>query len=590
MATFTTATATGATEGGGEGGGATRAGSGTDVGAPNAGRLLDWVDRYRFPLFAAVALVYLAGFNGVWRVSKDSALFMALGRSIARGEGFTYLGEPHNWVEPGLPYLIGWSFRLFGEDVYWPILLAILLSGAAALGATFGTVRLYAGRPTAVLVTLLLALWETFYRYAYHVFTDMPFLMAVMMFLLGYELLVGPRPPPAAPAARRARLSRGAAGWLLILAAAPLLCVFRPAVLTFLGALAAATAWKLYRGPYRLRHLLILLVAASVFIGFRQADPRRRTADQPVYREARLKGLVTERLGFAVRRTLTDNLPALVSEHLPEAVFTTEIGPVADEVASVAVMAAGVLLLRRRALWGLWVGATLAQMMFWLPRERYFLPILPLLILGLWEALVWLDRAVPGRRGALVFWPLLLALAVANTVGVGWFIAQQRARPLPGNLRDDNEVRGVLEMASLIRTHAGDGDVVIADAARMLHYFSGEMVVAPLRTVLPPTPREQRFVEDKLRRYRAFLAVLSNNAREDHEVTDLVARLGLRRGELLGTAERGEWRGRVQTPLRLYRLVPGGPADSRPSASAQPAASRPSATEDAPAGAPSGAP
>jgi hypothetical protein len=67
--------------------------------SPHAARLLAWADRHRWWLFGAAALLYVAGFNGQWRVSPDSALYASLGRSLAEGLGYTYQGEHHKWVE-----------------------------------------------------------------------------------------------------------------------------------------------------------------------------------------------------------------------------------------------------------------------------------------------------------------------------------------------------------------------------------------------------------------------------------------------------------------------------------------------------------
>src|SRR5687768_7006933 len=86
---------------------------------PLSARLMAWADRNRWWLFAGVALLYLAGFNGQWRVSPDSALYASLGRNLAEGRGYTYQGEHHKWVEPALPYLIAGSFRVFGPDAFW---------------------------------------------------------------------------------------------------------------------------------------------------------------------------------------------------------------------------------------------------------------------------------------------------------------------------------------------------------------------------------------------------------------------------------------------------------------------------------------
>jgi hypothetical protein len=160
-------------------------------------RLLAWADRHRWWLFGFVAVLYVGGFNGQWRVSPDSALYASLGRSLAEGQGYTYQGEHHKWVEPALPYVISFGFRLFGPDAFWPTMIVLLLTAFAALALFYRLMTLHAGRPTAVVLTTLLAVNESFYRYPFHLFTDTPFLVGVLLFLLGYEVVLQNRVGPA---------------------------------------------------------------------------------------------------------------------------------------------------------------------------------------------------------------------------------------------------------------------------------------------------------------------------------------------------------------------------------------------------------
>ena len=168
---------------------------------PLSTRLLEWADRWRAWLFAAVVIVYAVSITGRWRVAPDSALSMSLGRSLAEGQGFTYHGKPHDWVEPGLPYVVAASFKLFGVENYPPLTFFTLACGVVSLALIYWIVKLYAGRPTAVMITLPLAICETFYRYCFQIVTDMPFLVGLFAVLLGYERLVG-NPPVARTSGR----------------------------------------------------------------------------------------------------------------------------------------------------------------------------------------------------------------------------------------------------------------------------------------------------------------------------------------------------------------------------------------------------
>src|SRR5687767_15127646 len=155
-----------------------------------AERLLAWVDRQRRVLFAVLLVSYLWGFNGQWRVEPDSALYLVIGRNLAEGDGLTYHGKPHNLAFPGLPALIAGTLKLFGTDNLVAAHAVMLLVALCALGLTYRLFLLHADRPTAVAVTLLLGFSRTFYRYAFELMSDMPFLLGVLAFLVGYESLV----------------------------------------------------------------------------------------------------------------------------------------------------------------------------------------------------------------------------------------------------------------------------------------------------------------------------------------------------------------------------------------------------------------
>ena len=68
--------------------------------------VLTCADRCRRWLFAGLVSIYVAGFNGLWRMQPDAALYLSLGRNLVEGKGYTYLGQPHHLVYPGWPWLI----------------------------------------------------------------------------------------------------------------------------------------------------------------------------------------------------------------------------------------------------------------------------------------------------------------------------------------------------------------------------------------------------------------------------------------------------------------------------------------------------
>lgn len=514
-----------------------------------AGRVLAWVDRCRGWLLVTIVVLYAAGFTGRWRVAPDTALSMSLGRNLAEGNGFVYHGVKHNWFEPGLPLVIAGSFRLFGHDQYAAILAFMLACSLAALLLTYRLVLRHADRPTAVLVTVLTAVCETCLRYGFQVVTDTPFLVALLVYLIGYERLVGDE--------RRDRLRW--LGWPMLAAAVFLMALFRPTSITFVGAVALATAWHVLRGPGRLRHALIGALTVACLFAFRAVDPRRDSAAQPVAREQRLSDLLTTQRAFFLQRIVTETAPAFVEEILPEAVFGTEIAPGLDTLLSVAVMAAGLALARRRVLWGAWVAATFFQCMVWLPRERYILPVLPLLVYGLWLGAAWLSsrpRLSP-RATSITLAGLLVLFVGPNLVYDLMFLVEQRHVGINRAGEGDPHVAAVREMAMVIRDRVGEQDVVFATAHRELSYFSRRRVEgSPWSYRWPRTEREEREFFERMRSVPAMYVVLPDTTAKPH-IADLLGQLSMRTGEALATVERpAERDGRPVAPFTLHRLEP----------------------------------
>jgi hypothetical protein len=446
-------------------------------------RFLAWLDRRRWWAFALIALAMAAAYNGQWRVNPDSALYAELGRNLAEGHGFTYHGEPHNWVEPGLPYAIAFSFRHFGVDNFHPLMLAMLSCSIAALGLTYALFTLHAGRPVAVLVVILLGVSETFFRYGYHLFTDMPFLVAVVAFLVGYELIVWGR--------------RAVIAWPLVVGSIVLMVMVRPAVISFVGAVGLACAWHVVRGPGRVRHIILGFFVLACVVGVKRIDPRRGAAPGgETKRETMLKSLLGERLGFTIKRTFTQHLPMMLEETTTEAVFGTRLGPGLSSVVSVGVVAAGLLLVRRRVLWAAWVAATVAQMAIWLPRERYFLPILPLLLFALWDAGTWIAKRRPRLRAITLV--IVGLLVVPNVVYIVKFILEQRRTPFLATF-DKGEKLRTIAMAKRLHDAVPPQATVIADLGRELSYYSRRKVDAPITAQrMPPTDADFERERDKL--------------------------------------------------------------------------------------------
>jgi hypothetical protein len=517
-------------------------------------RLLAWVDTHRWKLFAAVIVLYALGFNGQWRLEPDSALYLTIGRNLAEGRGYTYHGEHHHLAYPGLPWLFAATFKVFGSGTLLPAHVIILLCGAGALALTYRLFYLHAGRPTAVLVTVALALSRTFYRYCFELLSDVPFLVGVMAFLVGYEAIFfrrydrdvrEGRPDP-----------RGKPrwfDWLLLFGGLALAMVMRPTMWALLLAIVGAVAVSLFRGlfrrPLRVGRLAVgcALLAAAVAAGllFYSLDPRRAGPAEPTggdYEIAFLDAL-TKDMDRLATKALHTNLPAILHPSASEAVFGIDFGHLdfgrhavsMSALPSVAVLAVGAFLFRRRLLWGIWVAVTLLMMLLTVVHVRYFLQALPVLLYACWLAVVWVHRrgeaaaAANPARSRAAWWAgavamgLLAALVGLNLLRVASLIAEQRRTPFLARYRD-GKYAAAPGVAEVLRSQTPEGAWVLVPQkyGRILTYLSGRYAVEPgPATLLDPAEQPVYVLEPMDEAGRAWMAQkdLASGARVGERVT-----------------------------------------------------------------------
>gem|GEM_PF-519434 len=130
--------------------------------------------RRRLLLAIIVTLQFCLIITNSWKATPDSALYLALGESLARGYGYVFNGEPHTLVPPGLPLMLGAVARIFApEFLYYRILMALVGLLAAAFGYLF--VSRLCGQDTALVVGGLFAVNQTLVHNSTLVLADVPF-------------------------------------------------------------------------------------------------------------------------------------------------------------------------------------------------------------------------------------------------------------------------------------------------------------------------------------------------------------------------------------------------------------------------------
>lgn len=446
---------------------------------------LRYADRYRVYLFALLVLWYLAGFNGQWRVEPDSALYLSIGRSLALGEGYSYHGERHHLAYPGWPYVLGGIFSLFGTQSLLVPHAFMLACGLLTLALTYRLVWLHFDRPTAVMVTIGLGICRTFYRYCFELRNDMPFLLGVMAFLVGYEVILASRLERDAP-----QVSPRWYDWVLLLGGFALAVVMRPTMWALVGAIVLSTLYAVIRRPRAWPWLVGATVALAGALVFYKLDPRDTSGLLIGAYEDGVIHSVGDDLGRTVHRTLFEHVPAFFERNAPEALFGVELGPGLNTIGVAVLIGLSLLLFRRRVLWGLWIVLTMLVLLVVLPVERYLLPILPLIVLAWWRAIVWVNQRLPGRWGNVAFVAMLVLGSFPNAAKTGGLVIDQHSRPFLRHYKD-GRFEAIDKFGAQVAQVTPPNATLICEAkmGRIHTWFAGRKVIDAREVhTLPASP------------------------------------------------------------------------------------------------------
>lgn len=429
---------------------------------PPTAAVLAWFDRHRRWLWLAIALLLFAGFNGQWRVGPDSAIHVTVARNLAEGSGLTHPTGLEQTIRPGLALVTAATFGLFGTDQFFAIDALMLLCAVAVLVLTYRVVCLRFDRPTAMLIVCMLAVNETFYRYSHQVLTDMPFLLGLMLMLLGLEL--------CHRGGKQRRL-----GVASLVVSVAIMAAFRSVVIIVLIAGLLAVLYRIKTDPKNRRGYLIAtglamiaLIAAGWYMG---GATWLRDSSKAL-------SLVGKSLDGTLGRVFMNNGPALFSEHVSESMFGVDMGPWVGTPLGIIALVMGLSLFKTRPIWGLLVGVFFVQWLLLITTGRYLLVIMPLLAIGWWRLGIGFEN-----RGntAVTRWVLVGLLALwfgPNLVKIGTFIVEQRAQPFLASYEDGRYV-ALQAAARELSAVAQDGDVIIADNAPQLIYYTRLPVYGP---------------------------------------------------------------------------------------------------------------
>jgi hypothetical protein len=139
----------------------------------------------RWVVLGFIAGLYLVSLSPHWLPGNDSALYRLLGRSLARGEGYSLWGKPHVHVPPGFPLLLAGLEKLGLESSLALNAVIMALSGATLLLA-YCFLRRHVWPELALWITLLFALCNHWHDVSMQLLSDVPCIALVALGLWSY--------------------------------------------------------------------------------------------------------------------------------------------------------------------------------------------------------------------------------------------------------------------------------------------------------------------------------------------------------------------------------------------------------------------
>ena len=382
-------------------------------------------------LTAVVALLGATAVRPIWTIDPDASLYLGLGRSLAAGQGYVLDGQPHTKYPPAFPSLLALLARAGGPESYALFHMALVAGMAAATLLTWVVVRrLGYPPPVAFAVAAGVGLSTTLFDLSVmYLRSEVPFLVLTLLALVA----LWPRPRPGDDPATRPIGPGAAAGaaaavvgsiaarlaGVALLAIPALRWLRRTAppggrrqglAVLAAGALALA-AWRGWTTHARAEHP----GAADYGAEFAAAEPRDLTkivrADMPPLDAPAFARRVAGNAEVMARAM------AVLVTNVDRAAARLPVGALL-----LLVVLLGLLVMWRaggpRAEAVAYVVATLLLYLAWPfnQQERFYVPLLPLLLLAAGEGAAALWGAVRGLRRAPAGRALVLAAAGAVIV------------------------------------------------------------------------------------------------------------------------------------------------------------------------------
>ncbi len=463
-----------------------------------------FIEIHAAKFFVVLALLYLVTFNGQWRIGLDSANYRGLADSLANGRGYTFgAWAPHS-IYPGLPVVLALLQRLSG-NTHSAVLPCIfmLIASALTLRVTYLLIRLHFPKWMAVTVTFGLGTNAWFLQQSSELMTDVPFALGVVGALYGWD---------------RLRLALRNRQKLLIptlqlLAGLALAASMRPTFLILVGAGGIACGIGLLVGPQRKFYAIALTAILAVWAIFVALDPRS-AGFHPISGgyEREAAELIT------TGSTRVQQVLYVLNDQFPAGVFGEQLAVGSIHVngkkysptsilGSLLVIAAPLLLLRRHMLWALLVWLTVIATILYAAEPRYYLMVMPILLLGWLMLWIMLARKLPPIWSDVVLATGLGLMTLNNMSASIGFVREQRSSSFLANYHKGKWL-GAVRMATLIKAKVLPGESVIGPSGSVISFLSGRHVYSQ-RELFPPHAKVEQFpriLAEKKIKYAVFPA------------------------------------------------------------------------------------
>lgn len=497
-------------------------------------RVTDAIVRYRKLFFAGIAFLYLISFNGRWRMGLDSSIYRGLGHNLAMGKGYVFGETASHQVYPGLPVLLAIIERYISASVFTPIvpLLFMLTCSVLTLVVTYRLVRLHFPQWVAVAVVCGVGVNEKFLELSNEILTDIPFLFGVVLALYGWSLL--------RLTTDRKKLLRPLS---LLIGGLALAAVMRPTFWILACAWVLVCIFGLITGPRKFygTALVILLVVWSLFYAL---DPRTKGWNpfSGIYEREVFSKLQDpdstpspndQTRAPSMLTTFKIEAPKIVKDTFPTALLGQNLPWGLPIVLTIALLIGTIQLFWRQPLWALTILVTLAVTSILSSASRYYLMVLPALLVAWVLLLSSIAVRVPAVWAEVLLIAGLSMVTILNLSKIAPFVLEQRRTPFYEKYRDGKFVPA-MQMAQVIKEKVAPGKKVLGPSSTLMSYLSGRLVVTD-RDILPAKKSPMHWPEAVAKAKIDYVVFPSKEYRDkDEAIARLMERGVIRAAKVIG--------------------------------------------------------